>query len=177
MKQRSKGTLGIRRLWWGSLPLRVLFSTLALSIVLMLLAGMVLLQQATAGVVAAKKSASLNEAAGVYAFMQAQLRSPENRGVAVHESLNRLADLADAQAAQYRVVIQGPASRLVSAGIRAESVPDALIAQVEAGEGMFVTPPRWSSPTPRRSRSLAGRSGRHSSGQRGSDSPSTTSSR
>ena len=140
MKQRSKGTLGLRRLWWGSLPLRVLFSTLALSVVLMLLAGMVLLQQATAGVVAAKKSASLNEAAGVYAFMQSQMRSPENRGVAVHESLNRLADLADAQAAQYRVVIQGPASRLVSAGIRAESVPDALIAQVEAGEGMFVTP-------------------------------------
>ena len=70
MKQRSKGTLGLRRLWWGSLPLRVLFSTLALSVVLMLLAGMVLLQQATAGVVAAKKSASLNEAAGVYAFMQ-----------------------------------------------------------------------------------------------------------
>ena len=132
--------MGVRRLWWGSLPLRVLISTLGLSIVLMLLAGMALLQQATAGVVAAKKASSLNEAAGVFAFMQAQLRGPENRGVAVHESLNRLADLADAQAAQYRVVIQGPASRLVSAGIRPESVPESLIAQVENGEGMFVTP-------------------------------------
>lgn len=140
MNQRSKPAVGLRRLWWGSLPLRVVISTLGLSIVLMLLAGMVLLQQATAGVVAAKKAASLNEAAGVFAFMQAQLRRPENRGVAVHESLNRLADLADAQAAQYRVVIQGPASRLVSAGIRAESVPESLIAQVESSEGMFVTP-------------------------------------
>ncbi|MHA6511944.1 MtrAB system histidine kinase MtrB [Tessaracoccus sp. Z1128] len=106
----------------------------------MMLAGMVLLQQATVGVVAAKKAASLNEATGVYAFMQDQLRSPENRGVAVNEALNRLADLADAQAAQYRVVIQGPTSRLVSAGIRPESVPGSLIAQVEQVEGMFVTP-------------------------------------
>uniref|UniRef100_UPI00333F9A10 histidine kinase dimerization/phospho-acceptor domain-containing protein n=1 Tax=Tessaracoccus lapidicaptus TaxID=1427523 RepID=UPI00333F9A10 len=130
----------MRRLWWRSLPLRVLISTLGLSMLLMVLAGVVLLQQATAGVVAAKKSASLNEAAGVYAFMQAQLRSPENRGVAVHEALNRLADLADAQAAQYRVVIEGPTSRLVSTGIRSESVPTDLVERVESSEGMFVTP-------------------------------------
>ncbi len=132
--------MGLRQLWWGSLPLRVLISTLGLSIVLMVLAGVVLLQQATAGVVAAKKDASLNEAAGVYAFMQEQLRSPDNRGVAVHEALNRLADLADAQAAQYRVVIEGPTSRLVSTGIRAESVPDNLVQRVESEEGMFITP-------------------------------------
>lgn len=140
MSRPRRPRIGLRQLWWSSLPLRVLFSMLGLSFVLMLLAGWVLLQQATAGVVAAKKDASLNEAAGVYAFMQEQLRSPDNRGVAVHESLNRLADLADAQAAQYRVVIQGPTSQLVSAGIRAESVPESLVATVEGQEGMFVTP-------------------------------------
>ena len=120
--------------------LRVLISTLGLSLIVMMLAGIVLLRQATAGVVEAKREASLNEAGGVYAFMQAQLRNPEERGVAVHESLNRLADLTDAQAAQYRVVIQGPASSLVSAGIRAESVPEDLRRRVETDDGMFITP-------------------------------------
>lgn len=136
----SRRSGGLAHLWWGSLPLRVLMSTLGLSIVLMLLAGVLLMQQATAGVVATKRESSLNEAAGVYAFMQEQLRNPDARGVAIHETLNRLADLADAQAAQYRVVIQGPTSSLVSASIRAESVPDALRARVEESEGMFVTP-------------------------------------
>lgn len=127
-------------MWWGSLPLRVLVTTLSLSCVLLLLAGVLLLQQATAGVVQAKKEASLNEAAGVYAFMQNQLRTPDARGAAVHESLNQLADLADAQAAQYRVVILGPTSTLVSAGISADSVPASLRERVESEEGMFITP-------------------------------------
>ena len=127
-------------LWWSSLPLRVLVSTLAMSIVLLVLAGALLLHQASVSVVDTKKASSINEAAGVYAFMQAQLRTPDARGVAIHETLNRLADLADAQAAQYRVVIQGPSSSLVSAGIRPESVPEELRQKVERNEGMFITP-------------------------------------
>ena len=118
----------------------MLISTLTLSVVLLFLAGVVLLQQATVGVVDAKRESSLNEAASVYAFMQEQLRTPDARGTSAHEALNRLADLADAQAAQYRVVIQGPASSLVSSGIQAESVPDALRQQVELTGGMYVTP-------------------------------------
>ena len=117
----------------------MLLSTLGLSMVVLVLAGVVLLQQATAGVVAAKRESSLNEAVGVFSFMQEQLRNPESRGVAVHESLNRLADMASRQQAQYRVVIQGPSSSLVSAGVRAESVPPSLRDTVEASEGMFIT--------------------------------------
>lgn len=131
---------GLAQLWWSSLPLRVLVSTLAFSIVLLVLAGVLLLNQTTAGVVEAKKESALNEAAGAYAFMQEQLRNPDVRGVAIHETLNRLADLADAQVAQYRLVIQGPTSSLVSAGIVPESVPDELRRAVEQSEGMFVTP-------------------------------------
>ncbi|MFT3886608.1 MAG: MtrAB system histidine kinase MtrB [Arachnia sp.] len=127
-------------LWWSSLPLRVLVSTLTLSVALLLLAGVVLLQQATASVVEAKRESSLNEAAGVYAFMQEQLRDPDARGTSPHESLNRLADLADAQGAQYRVIIQGPSSSLFSTSIKAESVPDELRERVEATTGMYVTP-------------------------------------
>ncbi len=133
---------GLRALWWGSLPLRVLVSTLGLSMVLMTLAGFLLMRQATSGVVETKRQAALNEAANVYAFMQERLRTPELRGAAVHESLSRLADLADAQAAQYRVVIQGPVSSLTSTGIRAESVPAELRARVDEDQGMFITPTR-----------------------------------
>lgn len=110
--------------------------------VLMTLAGVVLMRQATAGVVETKRQAALNEAAGVYAFMQEQLRTPESRGAAIHESLSRLADLTDAQATQYRVVIQGPVSSLTSTGIRAESVPAELRERVEEDQGMFITPTR-----------------------------------
>ncbi|QNP56904.1 MtrAB system histidine kinase MtrB [Tessaracoccus defluvii] len=113
---------------------------LGLSVVLMLLAGVLLMNQATAGVVEAKRESSLTEAVGVHAFMQEQLRSPDVRNAPVHESLNRLADLAVAQSAQYRVVIDAPTSRLVSAGIQADSVPEALRTQVQASEGMYVTP-------------------------------------
>lgn len=113
---------------------------LTLSVVLLFLAGVVLLQQATAGVVEAKRESSLNEATGVYSFMQEQLRTPDARGTSTDESLNRLAELADAPAAQYRVVIQGPVSSIKSAGIQAESVPEALRQQVEASGSMYVTP-------------------------------------
>ncbi len=130
---------GWAQLWWSSLPLRVLLSTLTLSMLLLVLAGVLLMNQATAGVVAAKKESSLNEAAGVYAFMQAQLRTPDSRGVAIHETLGRLADLADAQAAQYRVLIQGPTSSFGSSGIKNDSVPEALREKVEQSDGMFVT--------------------------------------
>lgn len=138
--KRSRPSRGLRALWWGSLPLRVLVTTLGLSMVLMTLAGVLLMRQATAGVVETKRQAALNEAAGVYAFMQEQLRTPESRGAAIHESLSRLADLADAQAAQYRVVIQGPVSSLTSTGISAESVPTGLREKVEEDQGMFITP-------------------------------------
>lgn len=147
MKRKTEGSRarparGLGALWWGSLPLRVLISTLSLAMVLMTLAGVVLMRQATAGVVETKREAALNEAAGVYAFMQEQLRTPESRGAAIHESLSRLADLADVQAAQYRVVIQGPVSSLTSTGIRAESVPEELRERVDDGQGMFITPTR-----------------------------------
>lgn len=138
MNAQRKRSRGWAQLWWSSLPLRVVLSTLTLSMLLLVLAGVLLLNQATAGVVATKKESSLNEAAGVYTVMQQQLRNPDARGVAIHETLLRLADLADA--AQYRVVIQGPTSSLTTKGIQADSVPAELRERVEQSEGVFVTP-------------------------------------
>lgn len=127
-------------LWRSSLPLRVLLLTLIASLVVLVLAGVVLLNRATAGVVTTKREASISEAAGIHTFMQQQLRLPETRSIAVYEQLNRLADIAGAQSARFKMVIQGPTSVLVSPGIRAESVPDRLRIAVADGSGMFVTP-------------------------------------
>ena len=99
---RSPGERGRRklaRIWWSSLPLRVLLSTFVASCVVLVLAGMLLVQQASAGIVATKRTASIREAVGMHRFMQGQLQSPERLGTATYEQLSRLVELAGAQAA------------------------------------------------------------------------------
>lgn len=146
MKRRALETTGprarLKQVWWGSLPLRVLLSTLVASFVVLVLAGLLLVSQATTAIVETKKNASISEATGIYAFMQQQLRSPELRNVALTEQLDRLADLAGAQTGQYKVVIQGPASPLVSPGLSWESIPESLRDQVATGDSMYITPTR-----------------------------------
>ena len=139
---RSPGERGRRklaRIWWSSLPLRVLLTTFVASCVVLVLAGMLLVQQASAGIVATKRTASIREAVGMHRFMQGQLQSPERLGTATYEQLSRLVELAGAQAAQYLVIIEGPASVLSSSsGIGLESVPVELRQRVTAGEGMYI---------------------------------------
>lgn len=145
---RSSGERGIRRLiqlWWSSLPLRVLASTFVTSCVILVLAGVFLMQQTADGIVDAKRASAVREAAGMQRFMQEQLLLPELRGVATYEQLSRLAELAGAQAGQFQVIIQGPASRVYSAtDILYESIPDELITQVDDSDGMFIVPTRLS---------------------------------
>ncbi|MDO5067046.1 MAG: MtrAB system histidine kinase MtrB [Propionibacteriaceae bacterium] len=146
---RSSGERGIRRLiqlWWSSLPLRVLATTFVASCVILVLAGLFLVQQTANGIVDAKRSSAVREASRMQRFMQEQLLLPELRGVAIYEQLSRLAELAGAQAGQFQVIIQGPASRVYSAtGILYESIPDELITRVGEGDGMFIVATRLSS--------------------------------
>src|SRR5690606_9929995 len=111
---------------------RVLITTAVSTLAVLGLAGYILLQMAAGGIVDAKRQAAVNEAVGVHAFMQQQLRAPETRSVAVSEALNRLADQAGAQTTQYMMVIRAPTSTLVSRGIMAESVPADLVETVES---------------------------------------------
>ncbi len=139
--QRSeRKASGLQQLWWGSLPLRVLFTTVAASFIVLVLAGLMLMQQARSSIVETKKEASITEATGIHNFMTEQLRSPEFRSIAVYEQLNRLAVLAQGQAGQYKVVIEGPAGAILSAGITSESVPASLQTQVQDSDNMYVTP-------------------------------------
>lgn len=132
------------RLWWGSLPVRVLVTTAASTLVVLGLAGYMILQIATAGIVDAKRQASVNEAVGVHAFMQQQLRAPDNRGIAVSEALDRLADQVAAQTTQYMLLMQAPTA-VVSTGVYMESVPGDLVKAVKDDEGFFIAPTsvRW----------------------------------
>ena len=141
MKQRAlaRPRAGWQQLWWGSLPIRVLASTVLASFIVLVMAGLLLLNQSTTAIVESKKQSSITEASGIYGFMQQQLRSPESRNIAISEQLARLANQAEAQAGQYRVAIQGPASVLVSGGVDWESVPESLRDQVARGEGMYIT--------------------------------------
>ncbi len=131
---------GWQQLWWGSLPLRVLFTTLAASFLVLILAGLLLMQQARTSIVETKKNAAITEATGIRNFMTDQLRRPESRSLSVHEQLNSLAVQAQGQAGQYEVVIDGPAGAILSEGIDRESVPASLQQQVQDSDRMYVTP-------------------------------------
>lgn len=132
--------MGLGQLWWSSLPLRVLFTTLAASFLVLVLAGLLLVQQARSSIVETKKNASITEASGIHSFMAKQLRLPEARSIAVYEQLNSLAEQAQEQAGQYKVVIEGPAGAILSGGITLESVPSSLQERVKTSDKMFVTP-------------------------------------
>ena len=142
----ERGRQKLTRLWWSSLPLRVVLTTFTASCVVLVLAGVLLVQQATAGIVETKRTASIREASGMHRFMQRQLQAPERLGMATYEQLSRLVELAEAQAAQYLVIVEGPASVLSSgsgtgssaSGIGLDSVPQDLRQQVKAG-GMYIT--------------------------------------
>ena len=138
----------LRSLWWSSLPGRVLITTAVSTLAVLGLAGYILVEMAAGGIVDAKRQAAVNEAVGVHAFMQQQLRAPESRSVAVSEALNRLADQAGAQTTQYMMVIQAPTSTLVSRGITADSVPEDLVDTVNSRDGLFLSPTsvRWTDP-------------------------------
>ena len=138
----SLGERGHRKLaglWWSSLPLRILLTTFTASCAVLVLAGVLLVQQATAGIVATKRTASIREAVGMHHFMQGQLQNPERLGTATYEQLSRLVELAGAQAAQYLVIVEGPASVLSSSSeIGLDSVPQELRQQVNNRDGMYI---------------------------------------
>lgn len=116
--------------------------TIALTgtLVVLLVFGYFLVRRVEAGILDAKRSASVAEATTSLARLQQQLRSTDLRTASLYERLNQLADDAARQSGQYHVIIQGPVSGLVSEGISVESVPPELQAQVTRGEGMWTQP-------------------------------------
>lgn len=115
------------RLWFGSLPLRVIGTVLSASAVVLLLGGMLLMQQATDGVLRGKRQSAMVEASGAVNTAQSALRAADLSNSSIHELLTSLTfEVANRGGGQYQVIAQGPASDISSANIGSGSVPQSL---------------------------------------------------
>lgn len=130
------------QLWRGSLPMRVVTSTFAASLVVLVLGGWLLMEQATQGVLASKQRAALAEASLAYDSAQRQLTAANQAGTDVNETLTQLTfetanrgRLTD----QYQVIVQGPVSDIRSGSIETSSIPESLRATVATEDNLWVT--------------------------------------
>lgn len=133
------------RLWWSSLPLRVVASTLSAAILILLGSGWVLMQQATAGVLDGKKRSAIAEASVALEGLQVQLRTSDPRAATLNQRLTQLArDAANrgSVGGQYQVVLAGPVSDIASTGVDTASVPEMLRGALADSDGLWVTPTR-----------------------------------
>lgn len=136
-----RGLVGaVGRVWGSSLPLRIIATTLAASILVLLAGGWMILSRARDGILEGKKQASIGQASVALARMQNQLRDTDLRTASLFERLNQLAEEASGQRAPYHLVIRGPVSGYISRGINVSSVPDALQDAVASEEGLWLTP-------------------------------------
>ncbi|HBX81234.1 MAG: MtrAB system histidine kinase MtrB [Propionibacteriaceae bacterium] len=131
------------RLWARSLPFRVLSTTLALTVIVLLVTGWFLVAQSTQGIYQTKKELCLSEAASVLDGMQRQLSMVDTRTETVTERLTQLATDAAARGsvgAQYHVLVSGPVSDIASAALNPYSVPAALRSALETSDALLSTP-------------------------------------
>lgn len=126
------------RLWWSSLTIRVVSSTLFASVLVISLGGILLMQQAAEGVLSGKRQAALAEASVALDTAQRQLRAADAGTGSVNDLLTQLAfDVANrgTVSGQYQVILQGPASDIRSGRVLPESVPQALRDEVTRNSG------------------------------------------
>lgn len=129
MIERWRRAVG--RFWWSSLPLRVILLTLAGSVLVLVLGGMLLISQTTQGILDGKRSSAVLEASTALDRMQTQLQGIDTRTASVYERLGQIADQTGSEPNQFKVVVQGPVSRFVSPGITEASVPASLETAVD----------------------------------------------
>lgn len=136
------------RAWRRSLPFRVIVTTFVGAVVVMVLGGILLVHQASEGILEAKRQASVQTASTALQRMQDQLRQTDT-SVSIDERLDQLASEAGTQAGQFRLVVQGPVSGYVSSSVDTATLPPALVAQVTKGSGMYLAPTRlrWTDPS------------------------------
>ena len=131
--------------WWsGSLPLRVTSTVFVASVVVLVLGGFLLMQQATQGVLSGKRESADNEARQAVSTAQTTLNAADLSGEANVDQL--LLDLATSFAnrsggsEQYQVIISARGQQITSGDATADSIPAALRAQVESSPDLLITP-------------------------------------
>lgn len=123
------------RAWWGSLPLRVVGTTLIGTVIVLILGGWLLQQQAANGIKQGKVSSSLAEASAALEIVESSLRSAAPGQAGSTETITRVAFAAVQRGAiggQYHVVVSLPSSEIHTIRLDPASIPSSLRASVIA---------------------------------------------
>ena len=129
--------------WRSSLPLRVVSTTVLASTLVLVLAGFLLMQQASEGVIGGKQRASMAEAEIAFDEAQEQLLTSDLAAGNINEILSKVAidlDQRGAIGGQYHVLVQGPVSSFRSAVLDPASVPAALADRIRSASGIWAAP-------------------------------------
>ena len=128
--------------WWRSLPLRVVLTQFVASVLVLVLGGFLLMQQATIGVIDGKKEAAKSAARQAVNTAQQQLNAADLTGDVNDDKL--LLDLATGFAnragEQFEVIIITPEQTIIAGNAVASSIPPELQRQVELGNDLLITP-------------------------------------
>ena len=130
--------------WWRSLPLRVVLTVVLASVLVLVLGGFLLMQQATTGVIDGKKGTAENEARQAVNAAQQQLDGADLTGEVNVDTL--LLDLATgfaSRAEQFEVIIIAPRQTITAGNAARSSIPVELSKQVELqSNDLLMTPTR-----------------------------------
>jgi two-component system sensor histidine kinase MtrB len=128
--------------WWRSLPLRVVLTQFVASVLVLVLGGFLLMQQATIGVIDGKKEAAKSAARQAVNTAQQQLNAADLTGdVNVDKLLLDLATgFANRAGEQFEVIIIAPDQTIIAGNAAASSIPPELQRQVELGNDLLMTP-------------------------------------
>jgi two-component system sensor histidine kinase MtrB len=117
--------------WWRSLPLRVVLTVFLASVLVLVLGGFLLMQQATLGVIDGKKETAKNDARQAVNTAQQQLNAADLTGdVNVDKLLLDLATGFASRAEQFEVIIIAR-GQTITAGNAVGRIPSSLSRQVE----------------------------------------------
>jgi two-component system sensor histidine kinase MtrB len=126
--------------WWRSLPLRVVLTVFLASVLVLVLGGFLLMQQATIGVIEGKKETAKNEARQAVNTAQEQLYAADlTAEVNVDKLLLDLATGFASRAEQYEVIIIAHGQTISAGNAAVSSIPDRLRQQVEGSDKLLMT--------------------------------------
>ena len=130
--------------WWRSLPLRVVLTVLVASVLVLVLGGFLLMQQATIGVIDGKKAAAKIEARQTINEAQQKLNGTDLTGAVDVDNL--LLDLAIGFASRsggserVEMIILARGQTITAGNASVVSIPAALVKQVEQSNDLLMTP-------------------------------------
>ena len=126
--------------WWRSLPLRVVLTVFLASVLVLVLGGFLLMQQATIGVIDGKKETAKNEARQAVNTAQEQLYAADlTAEVNVDKLLLDLATGFASRAEQYEVIILAHGQTITAGNAAVTSIPERLRQEVEGTDKLLMT--------------------------------------